>query len=135
MKAQFYHGGQIGAGIWSRMPDFDQSANFPFGLVYVPYYATQYNPSETLTGVLSGQGASLTTDLYMIDARNALFMATRGNTEMDQMDNWFREATMMKARKFVGISAKAGGKGMLKAASIRVVENQEPVLTMRTVSA
>lgn len=135
LRAQFYHGGQIGQGIWARMPSFDQTANFPFGITYVPYYALPYNEADTLTGVLSGQGASLTSDLYLIDARNSLYMATRGETEMDQMENWFRDATMMKARKYVGVSAKAGGKGMLKAANIRIVTNQEPVLTVRQVSA
>lgn len=135
MKAQFYHGGQIGQGIWSRMPSFDQSANFPFGLAYVPYYALTYNETDTLTGDLSAFGASLTTDLYMIDARNSLFMATRGGTEMDEMDNWYRDAKMMKARKYAGISAKAGGKGMLKAANIRVVTNEEPLLTVRQIQS
>lgn len=135
LRAQFYHGGQLGQGIWSRMPSFDQTSNFPFGISYVPYYALPYTPNDTLTGVLSGRGASLTSDLYLIDARNSLFMATRGNTEMDQMENWFRDATMMKARKYVGVSAKAGGKGMLKATNVRIVANEEPIMTVRQVSA
>jgi len=135
MKAQFYHGGQIGQGIWSREPSFDQSANFPFGVAYVPYYAIQYDEADTLSGLLSSLGSSLTTDLYLVDAKNSLYMATRGKTDMDQMENWFRDATMMKARKYVGISAKQGGKGMLKASKVRVVENQEPVLTMRQLTA
>lgn len=135
MKAQFYHGGQLGAGIWTRMPAFDQTANFPFGISYVPYYALPYNESGTLTGSLSGMAAALVSDLYLIDAKNALFMATRGGTEMDQMDNWFRDAKMMKARKYVGVSAKAGGRGMLKAANVRIVLNEEPLYTIRTLSA
>lgn len=135
MKAQFYHGGQMGQGIWTRQPNFDQQANFPYGIAYVPYYALPYNETDTLTGVLSGRGSSLTTDCYLIDARNSLFMATRGNTEMDQMENWFRDATMIKARKYAGVSAKAGGRGMLKAANIRVVLNEEPLYTIRTLSA
>jgi hypothetical protein len=135
MKAQFYHGGQLGQGIWSREPSFDQQANFPYGIAYVPYFALPYNEADTLTGALSSLGASLTSDLYLIDAKNALFMATRGNTEMDQMENWFRDATMMKARKYAGVSAKAGGKGMLRASNIRVVTNEEPVLVVRQVSA
>jgi hypothetical protein len=135
MKAQFYHGGQMGQGIWTRMPSFDQSANFPFGIAYVPYYALPYNEADTLTGALSSLGSSLTSDIYLLDARNSLFMATRGDTQMDQMENWFRDATMMKARKYVGVSAKAGGKGMLKAANIRIVENQEPIMTIRTLAS
>lgn len=135
MRAQFYHGGQLGAGIWTRMPSFDQSANFPFGIAYVPYYALPYHENTTLTGTLSSLSAALISDIYLIDAKNSLFMATRGNTEMDQMENWYRDATMMKARKYVGISAKAGGRGMLKAANIRIVENEQPVFNVRTVSA
>lgn len=135
MKAQFYHGGQLGQGIWTRMPNFDQQANFPFGITYVPYYALTYNEADTLTGALSSLGSSLTSDLYLIDARNSLFMATRGNTEMDQMENWFRDATMIKARKYAGVSAKAAGKGMIKAASVRIVTNEEPVMVVRQVSA
>ncbi len=135
MKAQFYHGGQLGAGIWTRMPAFDQQANFPFGIAYVPYYALPYDPAKTLTGALSGRGASLVSDLYLIDAKNSLFMATRGGTEMDQMDNWFRDAKMMKAKKYVGVSAKVGGRGMLRASNVRIVTNEEPLFTIRTLSA
>jgi hypothetical protein len=135
MKAQFYQGGQLGNGIWTRMPAYDQSANFPFGIAYVPYYALPYHEQDTLTGVLSSLGASLTSDLYLIDSRNSLFMATRGGTEMDQMDNWFKDAKMMKARKYVGVSAKAGGKGMLKAANVRIVTNEEPLFTIRTLAS
>jgi hypothetical protein len=135
MRAQFYHGGQIGQGMWARQPQFDQQVNFPFGITYVPYYALPYNEADVLTGSLSALGAALTSDLYLIDARNSLFLATRGNTEMDQMENWFRDATMLKARKYAGVSAKAAGKGMIKAASVRIVTNEEPVLTVRQVSA
>jgi hypothetical protein len=135
MRAQFYHGGQIGQGMWARQPQFDQQANFPFGITYVPYYALPYNEADVLTGSLSALGAALTSDLYLIDARNSLFLATRGNTEMDQMENWFRDATMLKARKYAGVSAKAAGKGMIKAASVRIVTNEEPIMTVRQVSA
>lgn len=135
MRAQFYHGGQMGQGIWTKSPAFDQSSNFPFGLQYVPYYALTYDEADTLTGVLSARGASLTTDIYMIDAKNSLFLATRGETEMDQMENWFRDATMLKARKYAGISAKAGGKGMVRAAKVRVVTNEAPLFTVRQLTA
>ena len=136
MKAQFYHMGQLGQGIWTREPSFNQQANFPFGITYVPYYALPYNEADTLTGPGSAMGgACLTSDCYLIDARNSLFMATRGNTEMDQMENWFRDATMMKARKYAGVSAKAGGRGMLAAKNIRIVTNEEPVMVVRNISA
>lgn len=135
MRAQFYHGGQMGAGMWTRMPDFDQSANFPFGISYVPYYALTYEESNTLTGTLSAFGASLTSDLYLIDSKNSLFLATRGGTEMDQMENWFRDSSMVKARKYVGISAKHGGKAMIKAASVRIVKNEEAIFNIRTIAA
>lgn len=135
MRAQFYHLGQLGQGIWNREPSFDQQANMPFGITYVPYYALDYNEADTLTGILSGYGSSLTSDLYLVDSKNALMMATRGNTEMDQMENWFRDATMMKIRRYLGISVKFGGKGILKAANIRVVKNEEPIHTIKTLSA
>lgn len=134
MRAQFYNGGQLGNTIWKTMPQFDQSVNFPFGIAYVPYYALPYTENDTLTGAGSGLGASLTTDVYMIDAQNSLFLATRGPIEMDQMENWFRDAKMMKAKKYVGASAKNGGKGMVSAKNIRVVRNDEAIMTINTVT-
>jgi len=137
LRAQFYHGGQLGAGIWTRMPQYDQSAAFPFGISYVPYYALPFTENTTFTGTAAGTAlgaAPIVSDLYLIDKKNSLFMATRGETEMDQMDNWFRDATMMKARKYVGVSAKDQGRGMLVAKNIRVVPNEEPIFNVRTVT-
>lgn len=132
IRAQFYHGGQMGGSIWTTMPKYDQTTNFPFGMSYVPYYALTFTEQDTLTGVASGEGASLTTDVYVIDARNSLFMATRGGIKMDNMDNWYRDATMLKARRYVGVSAKDGGKGMVSAKNIRVVRNEEAIFTVNT---
>lgn len=135
MMANFFHGGQMGQGIWTREPAFDQQAAMPFGVQYVPYYNIAFTENYTLTGALSGQGASLVTDMYLLDKSDSLFMATAGEKEMDQMDNWFKDALMMKARQYVAVSAKDGGKGMLSAKKIRVVRNYEALFTVRTVAA
>jgi hypothetical protein len=135
MRANFFHGGQMGAGIWTRMPAYDQQPNMPLGLIYVPYYAIPFNETETFVGAGSGLGAALTSDIYVIDGANSLFLATRGDTQMDQMDNWFRDATQLKARKYAGVSAKDKGKGMCVAKNVRVVDNHEALFTVRTVAS
>lgn len=137
MRAQFYHGGQLGAGIWSTAPDFDQSVNMPFGgIQYVPYYALPYGQKVTFAGTGSSFGqAGLVTDFYLIDKSNSLYLATRGPAEMDQMDNWLRDATQMKIRKYAGVAAKDGGRAMAVARDVRVVPNQEPLFTIRQVNA
>jgi hypothetical protein len=107
----------------------------PFGVQYVPYYNISFTENYTLTGALSGQGASLVTDMYLIDKSESLFMATAGEKEMDQMENWFKDALMMKARQYVAVSAKDGGPGRFSAKKIRVVRNYEALFTVRTVAA
>lgn len=137
IRAQFYHGGQLGAGIWNTPPQFDQSHNFPFGVQYVPYYAIPYAENKALvswTG--SGFGtAKVLSDLYLIDKDNSLYMAQRGGIQMDQMDNWYRDSTTLKAKQHLGISAKDNGKGMCVARNIRVDVNQEALFTIRTVTS
>lgn len=135
MMANFFHGGQMGQGAWTRAPQFDQQAAMPFGIQYVPYYNIAFTENYTLTGALSGQGASLVTDMYLLDKSDSLFMATAGEKEMDQMDNWFKDALMMKARQYVAVSAKDGGKGMFSAKKIRVVRNYEALFTVRTIAS
>lgn len=134
LRAQFFHGGQLGAGIWNRPPEFDQQASIPFGIQYVPYYALPYSENYTLTGVGSSLGAALTTNIYVIDKANSLFLATRGDTEMDQMDNWYADATSLKARKYCGISVKDGGNGITVANNIRVTQNYTSLFTTSFVS-
>jgi len=132
LKAQFYHGGQLGAGIWNRPPQFDQQAAIPFGISYVPYYALPYAEVTALTNVSSSLGTSLLTDVYVIDKANSLFLATRGKANMDQMENWYRDCTQIKARKYMGMSAKDGGYGMCSAKNLRVVANQKSIMTINT---
>lgn len=135
IRAAFYHQGQLGGSVWQQAPNFDQSANMPFGITYVPYYALPYNETGTFTAAdASGFASSLVTDVYVIDSRNSLYMATRGDVQMDQMDDWFKDATAMKARRYVGLSVKDGGKGISVARNVRVVENAAPLFTIKTVS-
>lgn len=135
IRASFYHQGQLGGSVWTTAPQFNQQVNFPFGMTYVPYYAIPYVPGDTLTGAGSSLTAAMTSDLYLIDGRNSLYMLTRGEMQMDDMDDWYRDSKMMKARKYVGITAKDGGKGMVVAKSVRMVRNYEALYTVRTVSS
>jgi hypothetical protein len=135
LRAQFFNGGQVGMSIWSTMPQFDQSLNFPFGIAYVPYYAMPFQENITLSGPASGLGASNVTDVVVIDSRNALFAATRGDIEMDDMEAWLRDARVMKARKYLGVSVKDRGNGIAHARNIRLVQNHEAIFTVRTVSS
>jgi hypothetical protein len=134
IRAQFYHMGQLGSGVWNTAPQFNQQTNFPFGITYVPYYAIAYSENATLSGIGSALGATLLSDAYLIDANNALFMATRGPAEMDSMEDWYKDARTMKIRKHVGISAKEGGNGMVSAKNLRNEINYEPIMTVRQVS-
>jgi len=134
LRAQFFQGGQLGAGIWNRPPQFDQQASIPFGIQYVPYYALPYQENYTLTGAGSSMAAALTTNVYVIDKDNSLFLATRGDTEMDQMENWYADATSLKARKYCGISVKDQGWGLAVANNVRIVQNYTSLFTINTVS-
>lgn len=134
LRAQFFQGGQLGAGIWNRPPQFDQQASIPFGIQYVPYYALPYQENYTLTGAGSSLAPALTTNVYVIDKDNSLFLATRGDTEMDQMENWYADATSLKARKYCGISVKDQGWGLSVANNVRIAQNYTSLFTINTVS-
>jgi len=134
LRATFYHGGQIGQGIWNRAPQFDQSAAIPFGLTYIPYYALTYTEQGSLTSAPQ-LGPSLVSDLYLIDKANSLYLAERGGIEMDQMDNWYRDSKQVKAKKYCGVASKDGGHGMISAKNIRIVKNQSSVMVVNTVTS
>lgn len=136
LRAQFYHGGQLGAGIWSTAPQFDQEINFPFGgIQYVPYYALPYQEKDVLTYTGSALASALTTDVYLVDKQNALLLATRGGKELEDNDDWYRDAKMLKIRQYVGVAAYDGGKGMVAARNIRVARNEEPLFSIRNITA
>ena len=123
----------MGGNIYSQKPDFNQNVNMPFGISYVPYYALPYVENAALSSTqASGLGSSLYTDVYVIDAKNSLYMATRGDAQMDEMEDWFKDATVMKIKKHMGCSVKDGGKAITVARNVRVVENYQPVMTVRT---
>lgn len=130
LRNQFVNGGQIGGNIWGSMPKFDQSANFPLGMQYVPYYAINPRFNTTLTSTLSSLGASLVVDCYMLDKANSLMLLERGEKEMDQMDVWMRDAKAMKVRKFAAIVTKDQGRGMVSALNIRAVKNEMPAYSV-----
>ena len=133
IRTTFWNRGQMGGSIWSQNPGFDQSQNMPFGLSYVPYYALPYNESGVMaTAPGSGFASALLTDLYVIDQNNALAMISRGDTEFDSIDDWFKDATTMKARKYINCAAMDSGRGMTVARNVRVVENFQPIMTVRT---
>ena len=134
MHAAFYHGGQMGQGIWTRNPQYDQQVAMPFNMTYVPYYAIPFYENNTLNGYASGFAPALTTDVYVIDQRNSLYLATRGEIEMEDYDEWIRDARVLKARQYAGVAAKDEGRGMVVAKNIRVVRNYEPLFAVRTVT-
>lgn len=134
LRAQFLHGGQIATSIWKTAPRFDQSLNFPFGIQYIPYYAMPFKENATLSGPGSGLPAANITTVTLIDARNCLFAVTRGDTELDEMDNWLRDSRSVKARKYLGVATKDQGRGIAHAKGIRLVKNDQAIFTVRTIS-
>lgn len=138
MRAQFMNGGQIGQQIWSTAPTWDQGMNVPWGMQFTPYYAVPYTEGGTLNvanGAGSGLPAAFLTDLFVLDRRNSLVLATQGDVDMDQMGEWMRDTTVMKARWYFNAAIKDLGKGVATAKGIRVVQNYEPIMTVRTQSA
>ena len=134
LRAQFYHNGQLGAGIWGKAPQFDQQSNLPFGLVYVPYANLRYDENTTLTGALSALPAIGVTDVYLIDKANSLAMIKRGEIEVDKMDNWYRDATALKVKAYAGFTAKEGGLGISVAKNIRMDLNEKAIMTVNQVT-
>lgn len=135
LRAQFYHGGQLGGSVWTTPPKFEQQSNFPFGISYVPYYALVYNEASTLTGPGSTLASTLISDLYLIDSKNSLFMAHRGPAELDSMEDWYKDAQTMKIKRHLGIASKDAGRGMVSAKNIRNELNYEALYTIRTISS
>jgi hypothetical protein len=132
IRSTFFHQGQIGSGIHRQLPKFDQGANMPFGLSYVPYYALPYQESGVMASHPgSGFASALLTDIYVIDSANSMTMLSRGDIEIDSMDDWFKDATTLKARKYMAVAGMDGGKGMTVARNVRVVENFTPIMTVR----
>lgn len=128
-------GGQMTVGFSTKAPEYNQQTNMLFGLQYVPYYALAFNTDYTLTGAGSAFGSTpVVSDLYLIDKQNSLFMATRGPIEIDEMDEWLRDAHAMKAKQYVGVSVKDGGRAITAARKIRVARNYEASHTVRTKS-
>lgn len=135
LMATFFHRGAIGNGVWGRLPQYDQAAIMPFGLQYIPYYAIPFAPDYTLTSTGSSLGASpIVSDVYVVDAQNALYLATRGGTEMDELADWWKDGRALKARKYAGVAAKDLGRGMTVAKNVRIVRNYEAIMTVRTVT-
>lgn len=133
LMATFMHGGQMGQGVWTRPPQFDQQVNIPFSIQYMPYYAIPFTSRATLTLSGSGLGATHTlSDIYMVDKNNSLYQATRGPIEMDEIEDWYADGRVIKARQYFGASVKDGGKGMVVAKNIRTVRNYEALFTVRT---
>ena len=134
LRAQFYHNGQLGAGIWAKAPQFDQQSNIPFGLQYVPYYQLRYNENTVLTGALSGLPGIGVSDVYLVDKANSLVMLKRGDLVVDRMENWFRDAQALKVKAFAGFSAKEGGIGITVAKNIRMDLNERTIITVAQVT-
>ena len=134
IRATFFHRGQMGGSIYDQGPNFDQAQNMPFGLTYVPYYALPYTESGVMaTAPASGFAAALLTDVYVIDSSNAMTLLQRGDIELEDWDDWFKDAKVLKGRKYMGVAAMDGGKGMTVARNVRVVKNNAPLYVIKSV--
>lgn len=134
MQATFMHQGQIGGSIWSRAPQFDQNGVVPFGIQHVPYYATPYEENATLAGPLSGAPAGVISDIYVIDAANSMYLATQGDIFVDSMEDWYKDLSVVKVRRYADAASKDGGKAMSVAKNVRVDRNFDPIMTIATVT-
>lgn len=136
LKATFVHLGQIGGQIWNAKPsESAPNALVPFGLAYVPYYALAYDENSTLAaGPGSGLASAVLTDVYVIDQANCLYFANRGPATVESIDDWFKDGKVLKVKRYMATSSKDGGRGMMRAKKVRVVEAQNPLYTIRTVS-
>lgn len=120
----YVFGGQAGANPFTQTPNFNQQSMMPFGLQYVPYYAVDYKPSAQLAaGVGSSLAATMITDVYMIDRAESLILLKRGDVEMDDMADWHKDATQLKARLYNDVAAKDMGRGMVVTKNVRIAEN------------
>ena len=132
LRATFFHSGTMGAQVWQTPPQVDQTVNIPFGVNFVPYYALSARPaSQISSGPASALPNTLITDIFAIDRANALFLAHRGPADVDQREDWFKDGTTIKVRRYAGVAAKDGGNGMVVARRVRAVRNYEPLFTIR----
>lgn len=132
LRATFFTGGAFGQQMWTTPPQYDQQLNMPFGITYVPYYALAQNSARTQlsAGPGSALASTLISDFYLIDKSNSLFLATKGQAEMDSMDDWYKDARSMKIRRYAGATAKDGGRGMCVAKNLRAERNYESLFTI-----
>jgi len=137
MKAQFYHQGSFGTNFWNSAPQFEQAVPLPYNLMHVPYYAMYISDGPTALSGGPGSGYTPTAALasvYMIDAANALWLLEKGPTTIDSMEDWFKDASILKIRKYFDTATKDGGRAISKALNIRVAENHQALFTVRTLS-
>lgn len=135
MKAQFFHQGSFGTNNWNAAPQFETPVAIPYGLQHVMYYAMDMtNAPTTLTETGSTLAPAYLTSFYAIDSQNALWLAERGTTSIDQMADWFKDASIIKIKKWFDTATKDNGRAIVKALNIRVAENYQALFTVRTLS-
>lgn len=143
LRAQFLTGGQIGQTVWNSVPSFDQSHNLPWNISYVvtPFMPIRLQSQVAAAGdgVRYPAGSSLNpagvTDILVADRNNGILILQREPMQMDQFEDWRRDATMMKFRERYGVAALNQGRGMAVIRNARLDTNYAPVLTVRQITA
>lgn len=135
MKAQFFHGGSFGTNFNGATPQFETPVPVPYGLQYVPYYASEITDGpQALTGPGSGVTAAPLATITVLDKMNALWLLEKGSTTMDSMEDWFKDGRVFKVKTYFDTATKDGGRAIITAKNVRVAYNEAPVFTVRTQS-
>jgi hypothetical protein len=143
LRAQFLTGGQIGQSVWSTLPQFDQNINMPWNINYV---VTPFQPI-TLRSKLTGHSGSGTawpnpnslpdaniSHVTIIDRNQAVLVLQREPMEMDDFEDWRRDAVWMKFRERYGVAVLNQGRAISMIKNIRLDTNYAPVLSIRQIT-
>jgi len=143
LRAQFLTGGQIGQSVWSTLPQFDQNINMPWNINYV---VTPFQPI-TLRSKLTGHTGSGTawpnpnslpnaniSHVTIIDRNQAVLVLQREPMEMDDFEDWRRDAVWMKFRERYGVAVLNQGRAISMIKNIRLDTNYAPVLSIRQIT-
>lgn len=130
LRAQFLTAGQIGQSVWRTAPQFDQGINVPWNVNYqvTPFVPLRFN--STLSAPTGGEIINTPceiTDILIIDRNQAIIVLQRDPMEMDNFDDFRRDARMVKVRERYGVAALNQGRAISVIKNVRLEQNFAPI--------
>lgn len=130
LRAQFLTAGQIGQSVWRTAPQFDQSINVPWNVNYqvTPFIGIKFNAQLTNpTGSSIINTPAMISNILVLDRNQAIIVLQRDPMEMDNFEEFRRDARMVKVRERYGVAALNQGRAIAAIKNVRLEQNFAPV--------